>query len=396
MPGRSFQLIGTSHPALVQKPSREQALAKRAGIRGELKSKSFMRSLSITLLLLSLLGCGTVGAPQPPSANIPLAVTDLQATRKGDAVTLSWTAPQETTDGALVHRSGKMIVRRTITENPSAAVVGEVPLPLAHKSQEPQVENIKDSLTPLLSSDSGDFATYTVEAMSVVGKSAGASNAVTVPLVPVPPAPKDLQARVVAEGVSISWNQTWPPQNRTGLAVQYAYRIMRQQEGSNQQPVVVKQLNAGSSAALVIDSGIEWEKQYKYWVTPLTTWRIGDQQKGEVEGEDSSPVPVFTRDVFPPAVPSGLQAIFSQVGQNTFIDLTWVPNSDSDLAGYNVYRHTENAQPVRINNGLIKTPSFRDPAVQPGTKYFYSVSAVDLRNNESAKSPEATETVPRQ
>jgi hypothetical protein len=44
---------------------------------------------------------------------------------------------------------------------------------------------------------------------------------------------------------------------------------------------------------------------------------------------------------------------------------------------------------------LVKTPAFRDTSVQPGTKYFYSVSAVDLRNNESARSPETSEAVPQ-
>lgn len=355
------------------------------------------RTPTFTLLaLLLLLGCGTIGAPQPPSANIPQAVTDLKATRKGDAVTLSWTPPQQTTDGASVHKPGKMIVRRTITENPKPTVVAELPLPPAHRSEEAQPVSAKDSLTPLVTTPSGDFATYTVEVWNNSGKSAGPSNSISVPLVPVPAPPKDVRVGVVAAGVSITWNQAWPPQNRTGLAVQYAYRILRQQDGSKQPPVLVQQLNAGNAAAMVIDRGIEWEKHYEYWVIPVTLWRIGDQQNGEVEGDESEHVPIFTKDVFPPAVPSGLQAIFSQVGQQSFIDLTWIPNSDSDLAGYNVYRRTENAQPVKINSELVKTPAFRDTNVQPGMKYLYSVSAVDLRNNESGRSPEASESVPQQ
>jgi fibronectin type 3 domain-containing protein len=364
-------------------------MPRRGSTQRELKSL-------VTLVLLSLLGCGTIGAPQPPSANIPQAVTDLRTARKGDTITLSWTPPEQTTDGALVHKPGKMIVRRTITENPTPTVVGELPVPPARKSENAQPVSIKDSLTPLITAASGDFATYTVEVWNNSGKGAGPSNAVAVPLVPVPAPPKDVQLGVVAAGVSITWNQTWPPQNKTGLAVQYAYRIMRRQEGSNQSPVLVQQLNATNSAAMVIDRTIEWEKHYEYWVTPVTLWRNGDQQNGEVEGDDSLHVSVFTHDVFPPAVPSGLQAIFSQVGQQSFIDLTWIPNSDSDLAGYNVYRRTENSQPVKINNELIKTPAFRDTNVQPGMKYFYSVSAVDLRNNESGRSPEASESVPQQ
>jgi len=72
----------------------------------------------------------------------------------------------------------------------------------------------------------------------------------------------------------------------------------------------------------------------------------------------------------------------------------WAPVTDADLAGYNVYRHEEGGQAVKINSELVKTPAFRDSNVAAGKKYFYSVSAVDLRGNESARSEEASESVP--
>ncbi len=82
------------------------------------------------------------------------------------------------------------------------------------------------------------------------------------------------------------------------------------------------------------------------------------------------------------------------MGQKPFIDLTWAPNIESDLAGYNVFRHEEGAQPVKINSEVVKSPAFRDDKVIPGHRYFYSVSAVDLRGNESGRSTETTERVP--
>src|SRR5262249_29229769 len=378
--------------ALLQKLVRGLVLAtKRAGIRGELRSALF-----ITLASLSSVGCGTQGAPLPPSANIPKPISDTHATRKGDTVTLNWTAPEETTDGALVSKPGKMIARRTTSDNPNASVIGELPLVPVHKSQQARAQTFKESTTDLLRASSANFATYTAEALSGSGKGAGPSNSADVPLVPVLPPPKDLQLKVVPEGVSISWTQTWPPQNKTGLGTEYVYRIMRRQADSQQQPIRVKQVNASSTAVMVIDTAIEWEKQYQYWVTPVTLWQNGDQQKGEVEGDDSQPVTITTHDIFPPAVPTGLQAVYSQVGQNSFIDLTWIPNQDSDLAGYNVYRRTDGTPPTKINTDLVKTPAFRDSTIQPGTRYFYSVSGVDLRGNESAKSQEASEVVPQQ
>ena len=90
----------------------------------------------------------------------------------------------------------------------------------------------------------------------------------------------------------------------------------------------------------------------------------------------------------------GLQAVFSGVGQKPFIDLTWAPSTETDLAGYNVYRQEAGGEAARINRELVKTPSFRDETVMPGQKYFYTVSAVDLRGNESPHSEPASEFVP--
>ena len=114
----------------------------------------------------------------------------------------------------------------------------------------------------------------------------------------------------------------------------------------------------------------------------------------EVEGDDTPEVKVWAHDVFPPAVPSGLQAVFSGPGQQPFIDLVWAPVTDSDLDGYNVYRHEEGAAAVKVNSEPVKMPAFRDAHVAAGKTYFYSVSAVDLRGNESGRSEVASESVP--
>jgi hypothetical protein len=354
-----------------------------------------MRSLRTILALLASVGCGTPGAPQPPSLNIPKPISDLKAARKADTVTLSWTAPKQTTDGSLFRHTGKIIVRRALSSAESGSNVGEKPLEPTQKKQRPPAETWSESIRDLLRSDSGDFAIYTVEALNGAGKSGGPSNQVAVPLVLTAPTPKDVQLKVVPQGVSISWGWMEPPETHSSLAVRYVYRVMRRLRGPNQRPVVARQLDAGSGAALVVDPGIEWGKAYEYWVTPVTIWQKDDQQKGEVEGDDSSVATIDAQDVFPPAAPSGLQAVFSQVGTKSFIDLTWNPNTEADLAGYNVYRRTQESEFIKINRDLVKTPAFRDGDVLPGMKYFYSVTAIDLRNNESSRSEEATETVPK-
>jgi hypothetical protein len=354
-----------------------------------------MRLLTAFLCLMALIlaGCGTPGAPRPPSLDIPKPVSDLQAVRKADQVILTWSRPTDTTDNALVRKPGKMLVsRRLVGEGAplqAPQVVAELTLVPALQMPEPPPPTATDSLSGI--APGADFAVYTVISKNSFGKAAGPSNPARVPLVPILPAPARVQAVAVPLGVSVSWDQTWPPENLTHLTAQYAYRINRREQGSNALPTLVKQVGASNEAMALVDTSIEWQKHYEYWITPVTLWQ-GAGKKGTVEGADSPVASVFANDVFPPATPVGLQAVYSGIAEQPFIDLSWTANTEPDLAGYNVYRHTENEPPVKLNPELIKLPAFRDTNVKPGTKYFYSISAVDLRGNESARSEEASES----
>jgi fibronectin type 3 domain-containing protein len=89
-----------------------------------------------------------------------------------------------------------------------------------------------------------------------------------------------------------------------------------------------------------------------------------------------------------------VQAVFSGPGQQAFIDLIWTPVNDADLEGYNIYRHEAGGAAVKLNSEAVRTPAFRDMQMVSGKTYFYSVSAVDQRGNESARSEETSESVP--
>ncbi len=354
----------------------------------------------LCLITLCLAGCGVPGMPMPPSLGLPKPVSDLKAVRKGDTVTLTWTAPKETTDGELIRKPGKMIVARDAFTSAPAQTVSELPLEpaLSENRKEARADQMvaRDSLSAVLHpAPPADFVVYTVTAQNNLGKTAGPGNQAVVPMVRTMPAPQKLQASLGPRGVTLTWEEPWPALGESHLSADHVFRVMRRKEGEGGTAVAAGQLQPGVGAASFLDSAMEWEKHYDYWVNVVTVWQ-GQGKRGEVEGEDSASVAVFVHDTFPPAVPSGLQAVFSGVGQKPFIDLTWTPNTDADLAGYNLYRHAEGAPPVKLNAELLNTPSSRDAGVHPGAKYFYAVTAVDLRGNESAKSEDAAETVPKE
>jgi hypothetical protein len=354
-------------------------------------------SVVVLLLIASLVGCGVPGAPLPPSADIPRFVGDLKAVRKGNTVTLTWTEPTETSDGELIRKPGKMLVQRALNSGQSSDLhfqtISELPLPPTLKEGRGEQVTAKDTLSDALRSGSADFAVYTVLAQGHNGKSFGLPNRVSVPLVPDLAPPQRISANPVPTGIMISWEESTVGEKAARTQTQYAYRLMRRLQGAKD-PVLVTQLNVADHAGSFLDTTIEWEKAYQYWIVSVTLWQDGNR-KGEIEGEDSPIVDVLAHDSFPPANPSGIQAVFSAAAPNSFIDITWTANTEPDLAGYNVYRHSEKEPPKKINSELVKTPRFPDPGVQPGMKYFYSVTAVDLRGNESGKSEETSETVPK-
>src|SRR5260370_38341475 len=112
------------------------------------------------------------------------------------------------------------------------------------------------------------------------------------------------------------------------------------------------------------------------------------------EGGTPPGLPVGTLVFFPPATPDRLLALASEIPKRKFVDLMWAPNAEKDLAGYNVYRREEGGKLARINSDPITMLSFQDTSVVAGHKYFYAISAVDLRGNESSKQEESTDVAP--
>ncbi len=352
------------------------------------------------LVVCGLSGCGTPGAPQLPSLQLARPVEDLTATRAGNHVELDWTLPIKNTDRTLVkHIPETRICRRDEFGLMSACVVvAEVPtpkgVPQSKRKGQPEPEPVRmrytDTLPPQLGLENpAGFVTYAVEVMNTKGRSAGLSNQVMIPVAPTISAPRDLSAKVSAEGVTISWTGSAPASAQAGLT--YRYEIERRPAGGSSYLVVGDAAPAAQGSFL--DKTFEWQQRYEYRITTQTEVQAHGAD-AFVTGDSSKPVEVFTRDIYPPAQPVGLQAVFSSVGQEPFVDLSWAPNQENDLAGYNVFRRSETGTAQKLNQQLVKVSSFRDGSVKAGNKYIYSVSAVDLRGNESPRSAEASETVP--
>ncbi len=354
-----------------------------------------MRFCSICLAGLCLLaGCATPGAPQPPSLQLPRPVSDLQAVRHADLVTLTWTVPDLNTDRTRVRRLGPTRICRGLNAvaMDTCAEVVAVTLPVPVTPGRKSRAEFRDTIPQaLLRPDSAGFLTYAVEVQNQRGRNAGLSNRVEVPLAPIGNPATDARATTTAEGVRLDWKGIAPVAAQTFST---SYRVYRLLESA---PPGTARVDLGAAQAqddtyAFLDRSFEWEKPYLYYIVPVTTYELRGKS-GQFQGNETV-LELAPHDVFPPAVPTGLEAAFSGREQQRFIDLSWNPDTEPDLAGYNVYRHLAGQPPVKINSELVKTPAYRDSNVRSGQTYFYAVTAVDVRGNESARSADTSETVP--
>lgn len=355
-------------------------------------SSSWLAAVAGGVLLLA--SCGMPGAPQPPTLDLPRPVSDLRAVRKGDRVTLQWTQPRDTTDRQRIRRPGPTQVCRSVDVFPMlecAQISAELPpqeevAPAAPATFTDVIPAEVQRRQPLGS------AGYALMVQNARGHSAGLSNQVRVPLAPTLAPPADLRAGMSPEGIVLTW--TGHPHTPEHPALGHVYRLYRRSaEAPTPVPVGEVRLDV-SPEARHLDRTFQWEHSYEYVVTVVTTITRDGQVVDEVEGEDSDPVRITARDIFPPEIPSGMQAVAVEAAGRIFIDLTWAPNVEADLGGYHVYRRVEGREPVRLTVEAVRAPAFRDEQVERGVRYLYSASAVDLRGNESRRSPEAAETIP--
>lgn len=339
--------------------------------------------------------------PQPPSLKLPKPPTDLRASRKGEHVELIWTLPTTTTDRQRIQQLGPTDICRGSVEHLSECgqPVGAAPAEMLFtpgKSKRPSRQKTSESYSDtlpstVLSDNPSATVTYAVEVLNDNGRGAGLSNQVHVLTIRTLPPPQNFSARVTAQGVVLTWIPVFAPPTTD---LHYINRVYRRPLGGSESTVVGSVTASQAGPETLTDSNIEWEKTYEYWANSVTLVAQSGQKETEIEGEDTPRLQVFANDVFPPAVPTGLQAAFSGPGQRPFIDLIWAPVTDADLNGYNVYRSEDGTAWRKLNPEPLKVSAYRDSDISAGKIYSYSVSAIDLRGNESARSVETSQPVP--
>jgi hypothetical protein len=369
-----------------------RAHRRRASLFGEL--------IALLVAASALAGCGMPGAPLPPSLNLPIPVNDLSAVRTGSQVALSWTMPTKTTDKVLL--KGNITVRVCRNETSVAPCSVAAALQLAPGAD----ATFTDTLPAPLASSQPRALTYFVELVNRKSRSAGLSNGAVVLAGEAPLAVENLTAEMSKEGVLLRWAPA--PAESSPVAVRLVRRLLTAPaKKSDQSPLaqpaepLVQTLLVEPSARSdrTLDTNIRFGETYEYRAQRVARVTVGGSTL-ELAGPLSLPLRIDAVNVFPPSAPKGLAAVATagENGSGPAIDLSWLPGAEPNLSGYNVYRRDSAATDSnwqRISPAQpVVGPGYHDPNVQPGHTYAYSVTAIDQDGRESARSVEASDTVP--
>jgi len=279
----------------------------------------------------------------PPTLDIPVTITDFRAWEYGENIELEFTLPNKTTENLSLTNVRAIELR--VGEDAAQSQV--IPLPVSKPGNVTDRIPARDWI--------GKNIVLAVRAVGPKGKSSAWSNPVSlavIPPLPEPPAPK---LESVAKGVELNWTGPGP-----------RYRIFRAEGDGQPQPLV------DSEQPRYLDESTTYGTRYRYMIQTIA----GANQWSLL----SPPAEITPEDKFPPAVPEGLSA----VGTPTSIELAWTRNTETDFRGYNIYRSVDNG-PFEKLASLADAPAFSDSKIEPGKKYRYTVSAVDLTGNESAQ-----------
>jgi hypothetical protein len=359
-------------------------------------------SAALTAFLSLTIGCASPGNPHPPSLNLPEIVTDLNAQRIGDQVELHWTTPTRTTDGINLKRTltAELCRQPDPTSSPAPACA-----PVQHLTVVPGASHVIDPLPPTLTVDPATLLAYRIQILNAAGRSAGLSAPAFTAAGAAPPPIQQLRATPTRDGVIIEWQR-----QSTTASVELNRTLASPPKPPSPSPAKPKspqltppnptevrlttpanQPDAGGTT----DSTARKGETYTYAAQRVRTVTLNGHTL-ELRSPKSSPVTLLLNDTFPPQPPTGLVAV--PAGTGAAIDLSWQPNTETDLAGYNVYRQELTAanQPIGSSQRLTQTPvtgpGFHDATAVAGHHYAYRVTALDITGNESAPSAPTLET----
>ena len=376
-------------------------------------------------------GCGKKGPPLPPLVRVPTAPPEIAADRRAGSVDVRLIVPASNTDGSRPAnisrvdvyavtsplavsdadllkygtRIGSLQVKAprdpndTIEPDDSDADLEPLEGPgldqgaTAHVKEELSASALKiidlSSVKRVDPAGSAPLAgppsavpsrMYVAVGVNKSGRRGPLSKRVAVPLIAPPPPGSQPDVTYDEHSIALTWTPAVVAAPATLSYNVYDVRSVQKASGPSPTPpadIETKLPGSPVTDPRFVDPRIEWGAERCYTVSAIETI-----DGLTLEGDPSPSRCVTLVDTFPPAAPSGLQAIASP----GVMRLIWDGNSEKDLAGYLVLRRTGPDGAFAVATPTPIPATNFDDAVQAGVQVVYVVQAVDKAGNTSPMS----------
>ncbi len=387
------------------------------------------KTLSVFIIISSILFslcCGKRGPIYPPLVKIPKPIEEFHAFQRGTHIILSWNNPVAYIDGNPVEEITRVDIWLLIAIDEVAKDKELAPKEVDEKGQEespeadqeagdkdkgesmanvvistaesfPENAKFVASIAKELFSDyqnqtqeqslvgdfvcihpisSGDFAgkkyTFGLKVWAKK-KESDFSELLSIKPKALPHPPTGLKTEVLEDQIQIAWT---PPEKNiddSAPAEVKGYMVYRRSEDKEMRRVSTVLITDTKFS----DSEFQFDEKYTYYVRTLA-----NESEPLLESNNSEPLEIIPKDTFPPIIPKGLVAIPGE----DYVSLSWNPNREPDLAGYRIWRISDDDKDYTVLGELIRENVYNDTTVNRDKRYEYAITAVDKSGNESQKS----------
>lgn len=191
----------------------------------------------------------------------------------------------------------------------------------------------------------------------------------------IPRSPSNTDIETGDAMVKITWK--YPAWEGDPSDLAFRFYIYRKVGKGNFERINKREILRNDKSALEYqDFFLNNGEEYSYYITAVDP--VGNESK------PSNIVKIKPKDNQPPDPPEGL----SVKPEDGRVLLSWFLNTETDAAGYSVYRAEGSSKAnKKLNKNLLplETTFFDDSTALTGIQYFYSVTCTDKNGNESKR-----------
>jgi hypothetical protein len=329
----------------------------------------------VVFLPIFALGCASPGPPRSPSLNQPEPIKTAEIQRIGQKVDIEFHIPQRNTDHLpLTGKKVTVTLCKSIDSGKCTILPGTHDYAIQTAGQPTKVL-ITDDLGSL-AQGSPHLLSYRIDLKDIAGHTAGYSE----PFFTASGGAPGVISRISVDGSRLGVVISW------GSVVDHGEVVIRRDtlpQKPKSEPVFLA-FPADAEGSQLLDTSAVPETAYRYTAEIRRDLEIGGR-KFVVHSEPSESVTYVLHEVYPPPVPTDLSAAVFPLKNDAAVgvDLIWQPVQDARLKGYIVYRMGADGVRVRVAKEPVGVPAFHDEVGLRQGRVTYSVSAIDVKGNES-------------